>query len=132
MILQNDEEQYSLSRKKMRIFYKRIWDCIRRHYDPKKYRYKGIANTIQAIQRNCHFFKIKKHVVSFISKYEQCRKNKYDIYKAYSVLQKIEPATKEWQSVIMDFIVKLPKLKNPVTRVTYNNIWIVINRFIKK
>ena len=61
-------------------------------------------------------------MASFILKYEQCRKNKYDIYKVYGASQKIEPAIKEWQLVIMDFIVKLLKLKDPVIGVMYDNI----------
>ena len=122
MILQDDEEQYPLSRKKMQIPHERIWDCIRRHHDPKEYGHGGIANTMRAIQRNCHFSGMKKHVASFISKCEQCRKNKHDTHKAYNVPQKIEPATRKWQSIIIDFIIKLPKSKDPVTGVTYNNI----------
>ena len=77
---------------------------------------------MRAIQRNCHFSKIKKHVANFISKCEQCRKNKYNTYKTYDVSQKIKPVTRKWQSIIMDFIIKLPKLKDLVTKIIYNNI----------
>ena len=65
---------------------------------------------------------MKRYITSFISKCEQCRKNKYNIHKAYNAPQKIEPATKKWQLIIINFIIKLPKLKNPITGVIYNNI----------
>ena len=68
---------------------------------------------------------MKKYVISFILKCEQCRKNKYDIYKIYGAPQKIKPAIKKWQLIIINFIIKLPKLRDPI-------IEIVINRFIKK
>ena len=122
IILQNNKKQYPLLQKKMQIPQERIWDYIKQHHDPEKYGHKNIANTMQAIQKNCHFSKMKKHVASFISKCKQCRKNKHDTHKAYDAPQKIETAIKEWQSVTMDFIVKLPKSKDPVTGVIYDSI----------
>ena len=31
----------------------------------------------------------------------------------------------------MDFITKLPKSKDPVTRITYNSIMVIVDRFTK-
>ena len=61
-------------------------------------------------------------IASFILKCEQCRKNKHNIYKAYSVSQKIEPVIKKWQLIMINFIIKLPKSKDLIIKVTYNNI----------
>ncbi len=36
-----------------------------------------------------------------------------------------------WGSIIIDFIVKLFKFKNPVNNINYNNILIIIKCFIK-
>ena len=65
---------------------------------------------------------MKKHITNFISKCEQCRKNKYNIYKAYNISQKIKPVIRKWQLVTINFIVKLSKLKDPITEVIYNNV----------
>ena len=61
-------------------------------------------------------------MVNFILKCEQYRKNKHDIYKAYGAPQKIELIIKAWQLLIINYIIKLPKLKNPITEIIYNNI----------
>src|SRR6266699_2857044 len=36
-----------------------------------------------------------------------------------------------WGSVIIDFIVKLPKFKDSVSNISYNSILVIIERFIK-
>jgi len=36
-----------------------------------------------------------------------------------------------WGSVIMDFIVKLPKSKDLISNTSYNSIFVIIERFIK-
>ncbi len=36
-----------------------------------------------------------------------------------------------WSSVIIDFIVKLPKSKDPVNNTSYNSILIIVKRFTK-
>ena len=36
-----------------------------------------------------------------------------------------------WSSITLDFIVKLPALKEPLTGISYNSILVFINRLIK-
>ena len=61
-------------------------------------------------------------IISFILKCEQCQKNKHNIYKIYNAPQKIKLAIKKWQLIIIIFIIKLLKLKDPVIKIIYNNI----------
>ena len=46
----------------------------------------------------------------------------YNIYKAYGAPQKIKSVIKKWQLVIIDFIIKLPKLKDLIIKIMYNSI----------
>ena len=90
----------------------------------------GIANTVKAIQRNCHFDNMKKHVTNFIRQCESCQKNKHSTH-VNKVPQTIEKPKKPWQSVTMDFITKLPLSKDPVTEIEYDSIWVVVDRYSK-
>ena len=83
------------------------------------------------IQRNYHFANIKKYIIDFIIKYKNCQKNKHNIIKNISNNIIIKKLIKLWQSVIINFIIKLLKFKNPVIKIEYNNIWVIVNCFIK-
>ncbi len=52
-------------------------------------------------------------------------------YKIYRELQTLPIPKRTWGSVTIDFIVKLPKSKDLVNNTNYNNILIIIDRFIK-
>ena len=90
----------------------------------------GIANTVKAIQRNCHFDNMKQHVRNFIRQCESCQKNKHSTH-INKVPQEIKPAERPWQSVTMDFITKLPVSEDPTTKVKYDSIWVIVDRYSK-
>ena len=39
--------------------------------------------------------------------------------------------TSAWTSIVLDFIVKLPKFKKPITKIVYDLILVIIDRFTK-
>ena len=129
-ILKDKEEEFPIFRKKLYVPTEQIWDCIRRYYEPMEFGHPGIANTVKAIQRNCHFGNIKMHVRNFIRQCENCQKNKHSTH-INKVPQTIELVEKPWQSVTMDFITKLPLSENPVTKIKYDSIWVIIDRYSK-
>ena len=71
---------------------------------------------------------MKKH----IQQCEQCQKNKSKWHKSYEKLQSLKAANESWQSIIVNFIVKLSKFKKSITEFEYNSIMIVIDKFMKK
>ena len=93
--------------------------------------YLGIINTINIIKQSCHFNNMKKHVQEYIMQCMQCQRNKYSMQKKLGYPQLLEYLIKPWESINMDFITKLPKSKDPITSITYNVIWVIINRHIK-
>ena len=129
-ILKDKEKEFPVSREKLHVPTEQIWDCIRKYYEPTEFGHPGIANTVKAIQRNCYFGDIKTHVKSFIRQCESCQKNKHSTY-INRVPQTIEPTEKPWQSVTMDFITKLPLSEDPVTKIKYDSIWVVVDRYSK-
>ena len=74
-ILEDTEEEFPVSKGKLHVPTEQIWDCIRRHHDPMEHGHPGITNTMKAIQRNCHFDNMKKHVRNFI---RQCESKQTD------------------------------------------------------
>ncbi len=52
-------------------------------------------------------------------------------YKLYGKFQTLFIFERIWSSVTIDFIVKLFKSKDPVNNINYNNIFVIIKRFIK-
>jgi hypothetical protein len=46
-------------------------------------------------------------------------------------LQPLQVPTKPWQSVAIDFIIKLPPSADPVTKESYDGIMVVVDRFTK-
>ena len=131
MILEDEDEEFPVSHKKLNIPHEQIWDCIRQHHDPPKFGHPGITNTVKAIQRSCHFKDMKRHVTEFIKQCESCQKNKHSTLGSIGNNTVIEKPTKPWQSITMDFITKLPGSMDPLTGIEYDSIWVIVDRFTK-
>jgi len=52
-------------------------------------------------------------------------------YKPYGKLQILLMFERTWGSVIINFIVKLSKSRDPVNNTSYNSILVTVDRFIK-
>ena len=57
--------------------------------------------------------------------------NKYSTHAPYNYIQYIKITDYLWQQINMDFKIKLPKSKDVVTRISYDNILMVVDRLIK-
>ena len=60
-----------------------------------------------------------------------CEKNKVKRYKPYKKLQLMSVINKLWRFIIFDHIIKLPIFTNPVIKTSYNNIFVIVDRFTK-
>ena len=58
-------------------------------------------------------------------------KAKHKKHQPYGLMKSPKTPTGAWISVVLDFIVKLPKSKEPITKVVYNSILVIINRLTK-
>nr|GEX16594.1 putative reverse transcriptase domain-containing protein [Tanacetum cinerariifolium] len=66
---------------------------------------------------------MKKDIAMYVSKYLTCLKVKAEHQRPLSLLQQPEIPEWKWDNIIMDFITKLPRLKNG-----HDTIWVVIYR----
>ena len=90
-------------------------ECIKEHHNSPTQGYPGITRTVEHIRRNFVFLAIRQKVSSYIRKCESYQKNKALRHAKYSKLQFQEPPDEPWKEVTIDFIVKLPKLRDPAT-----------------
>ena len=67
----------------------------------------------------------------YIEKYNLYRKNKADQYKSYKKIKTPETSKRAWGSIIINWIIKLPSSKEPMTEIIYNLIFIITNLLTK-
>lgn len=84
---------------------------------------------LQLVQDRFFFPKMRHAVEEYVRKCTICRRNKHDRHAPYGLLQPLQVPTRPWQSVAMDFIVKLTA--DPVTKESYDGIMVVTDRFSK-
>ena len=60
-----------------------------------------------------------------------CQQNKAARYKKYSEIQFAEVPTILWDDIIMDFIIKLPKSGDPVSKEKYDTIIVIVDKLTK-
>jgi hypothetical protein len=91
----------------------------------------GTAKMLQLVQERFFFPKMRHAVEDYVRRCTICRRNKHDRHAPYGLLQPLQVPTKPWQSVAVDFIVKLPPSADPVTKESYDGIMVVTDRFTK-
>ena len=67
----------------------------------------------------------------YIERYNFYRKSKADQYKPYGKIKIPKTSKKVWESIVMDWIVKLPLFKKPIMEIVYNLIFIIMDLLIK-
>ena len=106
-------------------------EVIQRHHDRPLHRHPGRDKTLEKIQRNYRFDRMKRKVTEFIRNCEQCAKNKPSRHKPYGQAQQIDLPEAPWETITMDFVVKLPKSTDPATKVVYDSILVVVDKLTK-
>lgn len=91
----------------------------------------GIAKTLELVSRSYHWPKMRQFVEDYVSSCIQCNLNKPSRQKPLGNLQQLPIPSRPWESISMDFIVKLPVSEEPVTSVKYDSIWVVVDRLTK-
>ena len=91
----------------------------------------GIDKTIERITRNYHISGIRRKVEKVVQNCQECQKNKVKRHRPYGLLQPLNPAERAWESISMDFIVKLPTSKEPGTGQVCDSILVIVDRLTK-
>ena len=99
-----------------------IDDCIRRHHNPLEFGHPGVNSTTAILRRSCYFKNMQARVRAYMKKCRSCQWNKHSMYTKYGPRKIIPSPDGSWQEIIIDFITKLPKSKNPATGIQYDLI----------
>ena len=76
--------------KKIIILDYEINECIKQYHNGLLYGHPKITATIEIVQKNYYFFKMKHHVMKYITKCMQYQKTKHSIHNVYSKMQVME------------------------------------------
>ena len=74
---------------------------------------------------------MKQRVETYIKQCYNCQKNKHATYVKYENIQYQNLSKTLWNEITMNFIIKLSKSKNSTTKITYDFILIIIDKYIK-
>ena len=69
---------------------------------------------------------MKKDIVEFVAKCQNCQQEKYEHQRPASLLQRMSIPKWKWERIAMDFVVGLPK-----TLGKFDSIWVVVDRLTK-
>lgn len=93
--------------------------------------HQGIDKTIERITRNYYFPGLRRTVQRIISQCDLCIRSKASRHAPYGHLQALPAPERPWQSISLDFITDLPQSGEPVTKVKYDSILVIVDRLTK-
>ena len=91
----------------------------------------GINKTIELVTRDFTWDHMRRDVQQYVSKCDTCAKAKHSRHKPYGLLQPIPPPENAWSTIALDFIVKLPLLKEPLTGISFDSILVIVDKLTK-
>ena len=104
---------------------------IERHHDNKIAGHQGINKTWELLNNHYYFPKMRHKIGRYIEKCHVCNTSKKSREKPMGLLQPLPIPTQPWETVSMDFIVKLPPSRDSVSNVTYDSILTVVDKLTK-
>ena len=108
-----------------------ITEIIQMHHDLPTEGHPGIERTIEKIQRNYYFPRMRKLVEEYIKKCENCNRNKPINHQPYGKMKIPETPTKAWQHITIDFIQGLPESRDPISGIAYTNAIVIVDKLTK-
>jgi len=110
----------------------KLWEqLVKDIYKALAHGHQEMDKTIEQITRNFYFLGLRKTVQKVVSQCNLCIRSKATRHTLYGHLQSLKVPKRPWQSISLDFITDLPELEEPLTKVKYNSILIIVDRLIK-
>jgi hypothetical protein len=106
-------------------------ELVKRIHEAPAHGHQGIARTYQRIRQNYDWPGMRSTVQKVIQECDICAKSKAARHKPYGELQPLPVPEKAWDSIALDFIVKLPLSKEPISMASYDSILVITERLTK-
>ncbi|TIC91053.1 Transposon Tf2-6 polyprotein [Colletotrichum higginsianum] len=104
---------------------------IREIHSARAHGHQGVTKTFKRIRQHYDKKVTRAEVASAIKDCEMCKKSKNSPHKPYGQLQPLPIPPEAWHSISLDFIVKLPKSREPLTKTWYDSILVIVDRLTK-
>ncbi len=104
-----------------------IWVC----HDDRADEHLEVKRTEDLIQRRCNISDLKDQITEYIIKCNSCCRNKIQRDKRYDEVTWLNALNAPWESITMNFITKLPTLKDSTWGVKFDSILTIVDRLIK-
>ena len=104
---------------------------IKEIHEAPAHGHQGVTATVKRIQRTHQISNLRRRTEEIIRQCDSCNKNKTSRHKPYGLLKPLPVPTAVWSSISLDFIVKLPLSREPLTKVLYDSILVVVCRLSK-
>jgi len=87
--------------------------------------------TEDLVWRRCNISDLYNQITEYIARCDSCWHNKIQRDKHYNEVTQLNTLDVLWESVIMNFIMKLLKFKDSAWKVRFNSILIIVNKLMK-
>ena len=106
-------------------------ELVKEFHEHPLHGHQGIHKTLTRLRRTWDFPESRKTTQRIVKECDICNKAKANRHAPYGQLQPISPPDKAWHTVAMDFIVKLPPSKEPMTDAIFDSILVVTEKLTK-
>jgi hypothetical protein len=106
-------------------------NLIRDLHESREYGHAGLEEMIRRLNKVFAIPRLRAQVQYTISNCLECSMNKPKRHKPYGLLQPLTPPQRPWTSVTMDFIVKLPKSREPGSARLCDTVLVIVDRLTK-
>jgi len=108
-----------------------VKEVIRDHYNDPLLGHPGISKTVELLRREYTTPRLRAHVEKYIKECIQCQQNKSTRHAKYGQIQFAPVPDTPWKDVTMDFVIKLLKSRDLVTKDVFNSIMVIIDKLTK-
>ena len=108
-----------------------VEEVIRDHHDDPIQGHPGVSKTMELLGRGYAAPKLRARVEQYIKECIQCQQNKAARHAKYGQIQFAPVPESPWDDVTMDFVVKLPKSKDPATQDAFDSIMVIVDKLTK-
>jgi hypothetical protein len=104
---------------------------IRQQHDAPGAGHQGFKRTHDRMKNYYYFPKMKQRIREHIDTCVECITNKPNRHRPYGEMGEYRIPTEPFGEIAMDWIVKLPKSKDPLTHTKYDSIMVIVDRLTK-
>ncbi|TMD69294.1 MAG: DDE-type integrase/transposase/recombinase [Chloroflexi bacterium] len=101
------------------------------HHDTPGSGHQGVEKTLDRISQSYYWPGLRRTVEKYVDTCDLCWKSRAQRHLPYGQLHPMPTPDRPWETIAWDFIVKLPKSREPLTGAIYDSIWVIADKLTK-